>query len=77
VRVADARAAAASRVMSLGIAATSLLIAAIATARRLLPGLDSRMDGWGLALPVAVIAIVVGTYAAAMRLALRAPAPQA
>jgi high-affinity nickel-transport protein len=77
VRVADARAAAASRVMSLGIAATSLLIAAIATARRLLPGLDSRMDGWGLALPVAVIAIVVGTYAAAMRIALRAPAPQA
>jgi len=44
--------------------------------RRLVPELDSRLDGWGLALSIAVIAIVVGTYAAAMRLALRAPAPQ-
>jgi len=77
VRMADARAAAASRVMSIGIAATSLLIAAIATTRHLVPALDERMDGWGLALSVAVIGIVVGTYAAAMRLALRAPAPQA
>jgi high-affinity nickel-transport protein len=76
VRVADARAAAASRVMSVGIAATSLLIAAVATARRLVPALDARMEGWGLALSLAVVAIVVGTYAAAMRLALRAPAPQ-
>jgi len=76
VRVADARAAAASRVMSIGIAATSLLIAAIATVRRLVPALDASMDGWGLALSIAVIAIVVGTYGAAMRLALRAPVPQ-
>jgi hypothetical protein len=74
--VADARAAAASRVMSIGIAATSLLIAALATARRLLPSLDARMDGWGFALSLAVVAIVVGTYAAAMRLALRTPVPQ-
>jgi high-affinity nickel-transport protein len=76
VRVADARAAAASRVMSIGIAATSLLIAALATARRLVPALDARMDGWGFALSLAVVAIVVGTYAAAMRLALRPPVPQ-
>ena len=76
VRVADARAAAASRVMSIGIAATSLLIAALATARRLVPALDARMDGWGFALSVAVVAIVVGTYAGAMRLALRTPVPQ-
>jgi hypothetical protein len=74
--VADARAAAASRVMSLGIAAISLLIAALATARRLIPALDAQMDGWGLALTAAVVAIVVGTYAAAMRLALRPPVPQ-
>lgn len=77
VRVADARAAAASRVMSLGIAATSLLIAAIATARRLVPELDARLEGWGPGLSIAVIAIVVGTYATAMRLALRVPAAQA
>jgi hypothetical protein len=62
--------------MSLGIAATSLLIAGLATARRLLPALDASMDGWGLALSFTVVAIVVGTYAAAMRLALRAEVPQ-
>jgi high-affinity nickel-transport protein len=71
VRAADARAAAASRVMSLGIAFTSLAIAGLATARRLLPSLDAQMDGWGYALSAAVIVFVVTTYAFAMRLALR------
>jgi high-affinity nickel-transport protein len=76
VRTADARAAAASRVMSIGIAATSLLVAALAAARHLVPALDARMEGWGVALSVAVIALVVATYAAAMRLALRTALPQ-
>jgi high-affinity nickel-transport protein len=75
VRSADRRAAAASRVMSLAIAFTSLAIAALAVARHLMPSLDAQMDGWGLALSAGVMGVVVIAYAAAMRLALRAPAP--
>jgi nickel/cobalt transporter (NiCoT) family protein len=73
LRRADARAAAASRLMSLAIAFTSLAIAALAAARYLVPSLDARVESWGIALSAGVIAIVVGSYAAAMRLALRGP----
>jgi high-affinity nickel-transport protein len=77
LRRADARAAAASRVMSLAIGLVSLAIAGLAAARHLLPALDARMEGWGFAMSIAVIAVVLGAYAAAMRVALRTPAPQA
>jgi high-affinity nickel-transport protein len=77
LRRADGRAAAASRVMSLAIAFTSLAIAGLAVARHLLPALDAQMEGWGIALSAGVIAIVVAAYLAAMRLALRAAVPQA
>ena len=66
VRSADARAAAASRVMSLGIAFVSLGIAALAAARSLLPALDERIDTWGMAPSFAVLAIVAAAYGAAM-----------
>ncbi len=76
VRCADRRAAAASRVMSLAIAFTSLAIAAFAATRQLLPSLDARMDDWGLILSAGVIGAVFAAYGVAMRLALRTPAPQ-
>lgn len=71
VRAADRRAAAASRVMSLAIAFTSLAIAALAAARHLLPALEQRMDGWGMALSAAVVLVVAAAYAMAMRIATR------
>jgi high-affinity nickel-transport protein len=72
VRRADARAAAASRVMSLGIGFTSLAIAALAIARQLVPSLDAQVEAWGVALSAAVVLVVLATYAAAMRMAVRA-----
>ena len=66
VRNADARAAAASRVMSLGIAIVSLTIAALAAARSLLPALDERIEGWGMAPSLAVLAVVAAAYGAAL-----------
>ncbi len=72
LRRADARAAAASRLMSLAIAFTSLAIAALAAARHVLPGLDAQVEAWGMALSAAVVLIVVASYAAAMRMAARA-----
>jgi len=72
VRSADARAAAASRVMSLAIAFTSLAIAALAAARHLLPGLDEQVAAWGMALSSGVVAVVALSYVMAIRLATRA-----
>jgi high-affinity nickel-transport protein len=69
---ADARAAAASRLMSAAIGFTSLAIAALAAARHLLPGVDAQVEAWGVALSMAVVLAVLGTYAAAMRMAVRA-----
>lgn len=77
VRSADRRAAAASRLMSVAIALLSLAIAALAAARQLLPSVDALLDGWGIALGAAVVAIVLAAYGAAMRLALRLPAEPA
>jgi high-affinity nickel-transport protein len=67
VRSADARAAAASRVMSLAVAGVALAIAALAAARRVLPALDAILDERGTALGVAVIGVVALAFAAAMR----------
>ncbi len=71
VQRADARAAAASRLMSLGIGFTSLAIAALAIARHAVPSLDAQVEAWGVALSAAVVFAVLATYAAAMRLAVR------
>ena len=72
LRRADGRAAAASRVMSLAIAFTSLAIAALAAARHALPGLDAQVEAWGAALSAAVILAVLASSAVAMRVAARA-----
>lgn len=69
-RSAD-RGAAASRAMSLAIGFTSLAIAALAIARRLVPTLDARAGSWGIGLSIAVIAGVATSYLVAMRLAAR------
>lgn len=75
VRNADARAAAASRVMSIAIAFLALAIAALAVARRYLPTLDERIASWGVALGVAVVALVAAAYAIALRLTRTGTAP--
>jgi high-affinity nickel-transport protein len=72
VRRADARAAAASRLMSLAIGCTSLAVAALAIARHALPGLDAQVEAWGMALSAAVVFVVAASYALAMRMAARA-----
>ena len=72
VRSADARAAAASRVMSLAIALMALGIAAIAFARRALPALDERMAAWDTGIGAAVVLGVAASYAVALRIS-RAP----
>jgi high-affinity nickel-transport protein len=69
---ADARAAAASRLMSIAIGITSLAIAALAIARHALPGLDAQVETWGIALGAAVVLAVAASYAAAMRTEVRA-----
>jgi high-affinity nickel-transport protein len=74
VQSTDRRAASASRLMSVAIAFTSLAIAALALARHLLPSLEQRLDGWGLALSATVAVVVAGAYGIAMRMAARAPA---
>jgi nickel/cobalt transporter (NiCoT) family protein len=72
VQRADARAAAASRVMSAAVGSTSLAIAALAAARQVMPGLDASVEAWGLALSAGVVVAVAASYAAAMRMAVRA-----
>jgi high-affinity nickel-transport protein len=68
---ADARAAAASRVMSLAVAFASLAIAALAIARFTLPGVDAVVDGWGPVLGLSVAGLVAAAYFVAFRMALR------
>lgn len=72
VRRADARAAAASRLMSAAVGITSLAIAALAAARQVLPGVDASVEAWGFALSAAVVVAMAAAYAAAMRMAVRA-----
>jgi len=68
---ADARAATASRAMSLAIALLALGIAAAGAARQALPALDERLGDWSLALGVAVMAAIASTYWVAVRAAPR------
>lgn len=68
VRSADARAAAASRVMSVAVALVALAVAALAAARRALPALDARLDFWDTALGVAVVAVVACGYYVGLRI---------
>jgi nickel/cobalt transporter (NiCoT) family protein len=72
VRRADARAAAASRAMSIAIGFTSLAIAALAAARHTMPSLDEQVASWGIALSAGVVVAVAASYALAMRFAARA-----
>src|SRR4051812_3278629 len=58
---ADARAAAASRLMSLAIGFTSLAIAALAAARHAFPGLDAQVEAWGVVLSAAVLLVVAAS----------------
>ncbi len=71
VRQADRRAAAASRVMSIAIALTSLAIAALAAARHVIPSLDALAESWGVALSAGVVLAVAAAYGLAVRLAAR------
>ena len=73
LRRADRGAAAASRVMSIAIAFTSLGIASLAAARYLVPGLAESLDGWSMALGAAVIGVVLFAYFVAMRIGARVP----
>lgn len=68
---ADARAAAASRVMSLAIGFLALGIAAAGVVRYVLPAFDDGLREWSLAIGVAMLAGLACAYAAAMRTALR------
>lgn len=70
VQRADARAAAASRVMSVAIACLALAIAAVGAARHVLPAVDAGLSEWSLALGIAVLAAVALAYAVAMRASL-------
>ena len=72
VNRADARAAAASRLMSIAIGLTSLAIAAFAAVRQAFPSIDAQVEAWGIAISAAVVLAVAASYAAAMRLAVRA-----
>jgi high-affinity nickel-transport protein len=69
---ADARAAAASRVMSLAIGFLSLLIAVAGAARYAMPAIDETLGEWSLAIGAAIVVAIAITYAAAMRSAPRA-----
>jgi hypothetical protein len=68
LRSADARAAAASRVMSLAIGFAALAIAALGAARSLVPGVDDGIEAWSLVVSGTVVAVILLAYATAMRL---------
>ena len=68
VKAADQRAAIASRVISVAIAALCLTIAAYGAAKQAAPRLGASVDAWGPALGVATVAILLLAYFAARRL---------
>ena len=72
---ADARAAAASRVMSVAIGVVALAIAAIGAARYSLPRVEEGLREWGVALAIGVLLAVAAAYALAMRPALQRISP--
>lgn len=70
---ADQRAVAASRGLSLAVALISLLVAAFGLAKLIAPGVDDWSEGKELAMGLALIAVVAGSYLLACRSA-RQPA---
>jgi high-affinity nickel-transport protein len=68
---ADELARIASRVMSLAVAGVSLLVAAFATAKLVLPRLDAWSEGRELWFGAAVVAVMLGGYVAAKLLTRR------
>lgn len=75
LRSSGARARVASRVMGLGVASASLLVAALGATRQLWPAADAWADGKELATGAVVIVLVLSTFVVGQRLARqRAPA---
>jgi high-affinity nickel-transport protein len=70
---ADRRAAIASRIMSLAVAAVSLAIAGLGSARLYSPEMGESLENLSLTLGVAVVAIMIAAFALAMRAARSAP----
>src|SRR5688572_28905311 len=68
---ADARAAIASRVMSLAIAFLALAIAAVGALRFASPGLEATLAEGRTAIGVAILLLIAGAYVAALRIAYR------
>jgi nickel/cobalt transporter (NiCoT) family protein len=64
---ADARAAAASRVMSVAIGLLALAVAALGAARHVAPSIDAGVDSFGMASGIAVIVFATLAYAWAVR----------
>jgi hypothetical protein len=73
IRRADRRAAIASRIMSLVVAALSLAIAGLAMARLYSPDMDESLENLGPTLGVGVVAIMIAAFALAMRAGRSAP----
>jgi high-affinity nickel-transport protein len=80
LRNADRRARIATRIMGLAVASLSLAVAALGAGKLLLPGVDAWTEGRELAIGMAVIAAVAGSFVLAMaagRVRGAKPLPQA
>lgn len=73
IRRTDQMALVASRVMSLAVSGTSLLVAAFGVMRQLLPAVDAWSDGKELAFGLSVVCVIAGSFFLALRLT-RVPA---
>ncbi len=71
IRRADQAALIASRVMGLVVSGVSLLVAALAAARWLLPAVDAWSDGKEIAFGAVVVLVIAGSFILALRLARR------
>lgn len=71
IQRADRRAAVASRIMSLAVAALSLAVAGLGMARLYLPAFDANLESLGLTLGVAVVIAMILAFALAMGAAAR------
>jgi high-affinity nickel-transport protein len=74
IRRADRRAAIASRIMSLAVAAVSLAIACLGIARLHWPAAAESIEGLGLMLGITVVVAMIAAFVLAMRAAKSAPA---
>jgi high-affinity nickel-transport protein len=73
IRRADQMALVASRVMSLAVSGTSLLVAAFGVMKQLMPAVDGWSEGKELAFGLSVVCVIAGSFLLALRLT-RAPA---